>query len=81
MQFNLTFTVTFWAEERGRCRYNRELKEQGRQRRQKRHLKSGFALVQTLSRLFDTVQFIKCWQIFLEVNSKRLYRGSRKKGK
>ena len=26
-----------------------------------------------LSRLFHLVQFVKCWQIFLELNSKRLY--------
>ena len=30
------------------------------------------ALLQTLSRLFHLVQFVKCWQFFLELNSKRL---------
>ena len=38
----------------------------------KRHLKSEFALLQTLSRLFHLVQFIKCWQFSQELNSKRL---------
>ena len=41
----------------------------------KRHLKK-FARLQTLSRLFQLVQFVKCWQIFLELNSKRLYQSS-----
>ena len=31
-----------------------------------------------LSRLFQLVQFVKCWQIFLELNSKRLYQSSGK---
>ena len=43
-----------------------------RRRLQKRPLKSEFALLQTLSRLFQLVQFVKCWQIFLGLNSKRL---------
>ena len=30
-------------------------------------------LVQTLSRLFHLVQFVKCWKILQELNSKRLY--------
>ena len=38
--------------------------------------KSEFALPQTLSRLFQLVYFVKCWQIFLELNSKRLYQSS-----
>ena len=37
-----------------------------------------FALLQTLSRLFQLVQFAKCWQIFLELSSKRLYQSSGK---
>ena len=49
-----------------------------RRRLQKRPLKSEFALLQTLSRLFQLVQFVKCWQIFLELNSKRLYQRSGK---
>ena len=37
-----------------------------------------FALRQTLSRLFQLVQFVKCWQLFLKLNSKRLYQSSGK---
>ena len=43
---------------------------------QKRHLKSEVALLQTLSPLFHLVHFVKCWQFFLELNSKRLYLSS-----
>ena len=46
---------------------NRELKQQRRLR--KRHLKSVFALLQTLSRLFHLVHFVKSWRIFRELNS------------
>ena len=56
----------------------RKLKQQRRRRLRKRHLKSEFELPQTLSRLFHLVQFIKCWQFSLELNSKRLYRSSGK---
>ena len=49
-----------------------ELQQKLRRRLRKRHLKSEFALLQTLSRLFQLVQFVKCWQIFLELNCKRL---------
>ena len=35
-------------------------------------------LLSTLSRLFQLVQFVKCWQIFLELNLKRLYWSSGK---
>ena len=55
-----------------------ELKQQRRRRLRKRHLKTYFALPQTLSRLFQLVQFVKCWQFFLELNSKRLYQSSGK---
>ena len=34
--------------------------------------------VQTLLRVFHLVQFIKCWGIFLELNSKGLYQSSEK---
>ena len=54
----------------------RELKQQPWLR--KRPLKSELALLQTLLGLFHLVQFDKCWQIFLEVNSKRLYQSSGK---
>ena len=42
------------------------------------HLKSEFALLQTLSRLFHLVYFVKCWQMLLELNSKGLYQSSEK---
>ena len=59
--------------------YNRELKQQQQQRRlRKRHLKSEFVLLQTLQRVFHLVQFVKCWRIFLELNSKRVYQSSEK---
>ena len=40
--------------------------------------KSEFALLQTLSRSSHLIQFVKCWQIFLELNSKELYQSSGK---
>ena len=52
-----------------------------RRRLGKRHLNSEVALPQTLSRLFRLVQFVKCRQIFLELNSKRLDRSSEKDGR
>ena len=60
---------------------NRELKQQRRRRLQKRHLKSEFAPLQTLSRLFHLVYFVKCWQVFLVLNSKGLYQSSGKEKK
>ena len=56
----------------------RELKEQRRRRLRKRHLKSEFAPLQTLLRLFHLVYFVKCWQTFFELNSKGLYQILRK---
>ena len=56
----------------------RELEQQTWRLLRKRHLKKEFALLQTLSRLFQLVQFVKCWQIFLELNSKRLNQSSGK---
>ena len=56
----------------------KELKQQRPRRPRKHHLKSEFALLQTLSHLFQLVRFVKCWLIFLELNSKRLYQSSRK---
>ena len=53
--------------------YIRELKQQRRRRLQKRHFKREFTPLQTLSRLFHLVYFIKCWQMFLELNSEGLY--------
>ena len=55
---------------------NRELEQQRQWRLRKRHLKSEVVLLQTLSRLFHLVQFVKCWKFFLELNSKRLYQSS-----
>ena len=34
--------------------------------------------LQSLSGMFHLVHFVKCWQIFLELNSKRLYQSSGK---
>ena len=45
------------------------------------HLKREFALLQNLSRLFHLVYFVKCWQMFLELNSKGLYQSSGKEKK
>ena len=50
---------------------NTELKQQRRLR--KRHLKSVFVLLQTLSSLSHRVNFVKSWRIFRELNSKGLY--------
>ena len=41
-------------------------------------LLSEVALLQSLSPLFHLVQFVKCWQFFLELSFKRLYRRSEK---
>ena len=49
----------------------RELWQKRRRRLRKRHLKSEVALLQTLSRLFHLVHFVKCWKFLLELNSKR----------
>ena len=74
---NINLLLFDYSRFRCRRRCFRELKQQRRQRWQlrKRHLKREFALLQTLSRLF---QFVKCWLIFLELNSKRLYQSSGK---
>ena len=52
--------------------------QQQRRRLRKRHLKNEFALLQTLWRLFQLVEFVKWWQMFLELNYKRLYQSSGK---
>ena len=44
----------------------------------KRHFKSEFALLQTLSLLFHLVQFVNSWQNVLELNSKGLHQSSGK---
>ena len=56
---------------RKRCTKNMKLKNQRRRRLLKRHVtqkKNEFALLQTL-RLFHLVQFVKCRQFLLEINS------------
>ena len=57
----------------------RKFTQQRRRRLQKRHLKSEFTLLQTLSRLFHLVQYVECWQFFVKLNSKRLYQSSGEK--
>ena len=57
---------------------SRELKQQRRRRLRKRHLWSEFTLPQTLSRLFHLVEFVKCWQIILDLNFKGLCLSSKK---
>ena len=51
---------------------------QRRRQLRKRHLKSEFALPQNLPRLFHVVLFVKCWETFLELNSKGLHQSSGK---
>ena len=57
---------------------NGELNQQRRRRLRKGHLKNESTLLQTLSRLFHLVRFVKCWRLFLELNSKGLYGSSGK---
>ena len=57
----------------------RKLKQQRRQRYE--NVTSKCKLLQTLSRVFHLAHFVKCWQFFLELNSKRLYRSSGKQKK
>ena len=40
------------------------------------NLKSEVALLQTLSRFFYPIQFVKCWLFFLDLNAKRLHQSS-----
>ena len=40
----------------------------------KKSLKKWLGCFKLYRRLFHLVQFVKCWQIFRELNSKRLYR-------
>ena len=54
--------------------WNRGLGQQRRRRLRKRYLKNAIALLQTFSRLFHFVQFVNCWRIFLESNSKSLFK-------
>ena len=43
---------------------NRKLKQRRRRWQRKRLLKSEFALLQALSRLFHLIYLVKCWQMF-----------------
>ena len=52
---------------------NRNFQQWRRRRWRKCLFKSEFTLFQNLSLLFYYVQFVKCWQIFLQLNSKGLY--------
>ena len=65
----LSLPTVFYTLQRNKC-IIRELKHQRRRQLRKRSLKSEFALLQTLSRLFYLVQFVKCGRIFLKLNSK-----------
>ena len=58
------------------CFAKKELKQERQRGIRKRQLKSVFALLHTLSRVFHHVQFVKCWRIFVELNSKGLYQSS-----
>ena len=49
-----------------------------RQRQRNHHPKREFALFQTSSLLFQLFQFVKCWRIFQELNSKGLFLSSQK---
>ena len=52
----------------------RELKQQQRRWLRKRRLKSEFVPLQTLSRLFHLVQFVKCWPIVCDIQKQTLTR-------
>ena len=78
---NTAWYIHLTSRQPPRNLHNRELKQQRRWRLQKRHLKSEFAPLQTLSRLFHLLYFVKCWQMFLELNSKGLYQSSGKEKK
>ena len=77
---SFTGKSTCWTSASGKqvSLFIRELKQQRRRRLRKRHLKGTVALPQTLSCLFHLVQFVKCWQFFAELNSKRQYESSGK---
>ena len=72
------FYKTFPAFPSSELTRNRELQQQQRRRLRKRHFKK-IALLQTLS--CQLVQFVKCWQIFLELKSKRLSKFKKRKRK
>ena len=59
---------------RGCQGFKREVKQLRRRRLRTHHLKSKFALFQKVVALIliSGVQFVKCWQIFLGLNTKEL---------
>ena len=79
MVFNIYKVVRVACLSRSRLGEFREFKQRLRRRLRKRHLKSEFALLQTLPRY--SISFnssLNCWQILLELNSKGLYQSSGK---
>ena len=77
INFYREYTFTgIWSDVAGGSIYSRERQQRRRRRLRKRHLKSVFTRVQTSSRLFHLVQFVKCWRICLELDSKRLNQSS-----
>ena len=66
-----------WMEKK--LHLNRELKQRRRRRLLQRHLKSECALLQTLSRLFQLVQFVKCLQFFPKLDSKTVSKFRKRK--
>ena len=57
----------------------RDFKQQRRRRLRKRHLKSQFArAASNFIAVIYLVSFVKCWQIFLELNSNGLHQSSGK---
>ena len=63
--FSSFLSITCGQTFQGAC------KQQRPWRLRKRHEKSEFALLQTLSRLFHLVQFVKCSYFSLELNSEK----------
>ena len=57
---------------------NRQLKQPRRRRQRKRHQKCDFVPFQNSLLIFCLLQFVKCWRIFLELNSWRPYHSSEK---
>ena len=57
---------------------SRELKQWRRRKATKTSLKNLILTASKVIMLFHLVQFAKCWQFFLELNSKILYRSSGK---
>ena len=58
-------------------RHVRDLYKQQRRQLPKRHLKSEFTLINFIA-LTPSCLLCQCWQMFLELNSKRLYQSSGK---